>query len=76
MKYKKWRNNETADWLNVWMSEWSIRLNAVERAEKPATDVVPPGLLFVLPMTLIFGSKQKIGGPFQACKTHLREGCK
>jgi len=58
------------------MFEWSIRLNAMEWANNPLRDVVPPGLLFILLSTLIFGSKQKMGGPFQACKMHLREGCK
>lgn len=76
MKYRKRCNNETADLLNVWMFEWSIRLNAMERAKNPLTDVVPPGVLFILLSTLIIGSKQKMGGPFQGCKMHLREGCK
>jgi hypothetical protein len=48
----------------------------MEWAKNPLKDVVPPGLLFILLTTLIFGSKQKMGGPFQACKMHLREGCK
>jgi hypothetical protein len=46
----------------------------MEQAKIPVTNMVPPGLLFILLRTVILGSKQKMGDV--TCKMHLSRGYK